>query len=224
MDSDTAEKNSEELFQIAKNLVNNHHVFEAMDFFEQAAEMGNMKAMKELVVWFLRAQRYCKTENVIRYAKTLADSGDVESMKNLAIIYRGKDILKSIEWFEKVAELGSSYAMRELGQIYCRGTYIEKNIQKAIEWYEKAAELGNFDAMHDLAVTYQRGNGVEKNIQKAIEWYEKAAKLDDWESMRALAKIYRDGDGVEKNEKKAAELLKRIDDKLDTLLNGVISY
>ena len=92
--------------------------------------------------------------------KWFEESGDAEKMIALAETYRVfdysnerlPDFDKIVEWYTKAADLGSSDAMKRLGELYLFGSYYgrEDDLEKAIEWYQKAADLGNADAQSYL--------------------------------------------------------------------------
>ncbi len=90
--------------------------------------------------------------------KWFEESGDAEKMIALAETYRVfdysnerlPDFDKIVEWYTKAADLGSSDAMKRLGELYLFGSYygMEDDLEKAIEWYQKAADLGNAEARY----------------------------------------------------------------------------
>jgi TPR repeat protein len=132
----------------------------AKDLYEQAAELGNSKALNNLG---------------LLYHYSLG----VE-----------KNYTKAKELYEKAAELGNSNALNNLGVLYNNGLGVEKNYTKAKELYEKAAELENSNALNNLGLLYHYGLGVEKNYTKAKELYEQAAELENRGALNNLRKLY----------------------------------
>ena len=121
-----------------------------------------------------------------------------------------KDLLKSIEYLNKAADLGVVNAIHGLGYINvngCEDKEIETNIPKAIEYYEKSAELGHTDSIHNLALLYEEGQGVKKDLKRAVKYYERAMEYDYADSIDNLGLIYQNGD-IEQGVKK--DLLKAI--------------
>jgi len=85
----------------------------------------------------------------------LAESGDVGSMSQIAIMYGAAqgvdlDFDKSIEWDEKAIQAGSITSMTNLGITHrMRG-----NVKKAKFWLEKALAAGDSEAALELAKMY----------------------------------------------------------------------
>ena len=96
---------------------------------------------------------------------------------------------KSIEWYEKAANLGSLTASYCLALIFKDSIWFGeeyKSLKKAIKWYEKIAENPTFilqwrlTAMYELAHIYlEGGEAVPRDEQKAAEWYEKLCEANN---------------------------------------------
>lgn len=114
--------------------------------------------------------------------------------------------IEKYNWLEDAANLGDSFAMLLLGNLYRNGYEgVEQNYKKAVEFYEKSAALGNTEAMCLLGSMYGFGKGVPKNPQKKLELYEKAAALGDNEAMYNLGIFYENGEDVPQDYQKARE-------------------
>ena len=61
-----------------------------------------------------------------------------------------KDATRTVELYERAAELESKDAHFSLGRMYHEGADVEKNTAKAIQHYEAAAMCGYSDARHNL--------------------------------------------------------------------------
>ena len=202
----------------------------AKEWYEKAAEKGNVDAMVNLgalyyeqrdktktIEWYEKAAEkgndwamfslgvlYSKQRD---YAKAIEWSEKaVEKGNGMAILFLGElyseqgDYAKAIEWYEKLAEKGSGWAMVCLGELY----YEQGDKTKAIEWFEKAAEKGNDLAMCVLGALYYE----QRDKTKAIEWFEKAAKKGNTDAMNNLGLLYKNqGDYAKAKEwyEKAAE-------------------
>lgn len=118
-----------------------------------------------------------------------AYAGNIEAMSYLGMMYWNEETYeKAKEWYETVADMGSSAesgsltefyvsdAMYELGNMYRYGFGVEKNYVVAKEWYERAAEKDCGPAMYSLGSMYENGEGVEINTELAQEWYAKYAE------------------------------------------------
>lgn len=121
------------------------------------------------------------------------------------IWYKGHELLESdinskrgLNLLHKAAELGSVYAMDELGEWYSKA-----NSEKAIYWYTQAAEHGFVNSMATLGRIYSENELVQKDIQMAIFWYVKAAENDYKYAARELGEIYSKGKDVPKDEHEA---------------------
>lgn len=144
----------------------------------------------------------------LKYYLKAAENGIVSAMVDSACIYfegKGgveKDIDKSIEWFKKAGQLGSSAALNNIGYIY--GTM--GNYKAAISWYEKAANLGDVVAMLNLSNTYRNEYNNKILAQK---WLKKAESLTDTAAIRRVAEFYFVEDFDKNHIGKAIELYKK---------------
>ena len=101
-----------------------------------------------------------------------------------------QDYKKTMEWFEKAADLGYGNAMNGIAYMYYSGQGVEQDYAKAMEWFEEAADLGDSYAMYYIAYMYQTGQGAEQDLVKALEWYEKSADLGNTDAMGSLGTYY----------------------------------
>lgn len=116
------------------------------DYFEKAAEQGDMKAQYHLF------ELFSEGEGV------------------------GKNIEEAVKWLRKSAALGNEEAQFQLGRCYAYGNGTEQNHNLAVFWYRKAAVEKNYaPAQRNLGLKYERGEGVEKNVKTAFQWYKCAA-------------------------------------------------
>lgn len=128
-----------------------------------------------------------------------------------AINNEERNLLKSVEWFEKASQDNDIEAMYFLGSIYENenDNFKSKELnnisnkdrrKKAFEWYEKAGLLGDMNSQAKLGYFYYKEIGVDKwSYEKSAEWYEKAAKQGHAESQFKLADYYYYGHGVKKD-------------------------
>lgn len=163
----------------------------AHQFYEQAVQAGNPKAIQEIValekkerVKRLRQQKHLagKTQRRgIADIQAQAGEGNPEAMRDLGRAYmQGRDIARdpalAIEWMNKAAAVGDAEAMADLARAYESGNAVEYNLATAYEWHIKAAEAGNARAQYQLGLGYARGIGVKKNKELAKHWLELARK------------------------------------------------
>ncbi len=91
--------------------------------------------------------------------------------------------------YRTLAEDGSLWAMRKLGQIYSVGDRVWEDDEEAFRWYEKAAKKGDIWSQFQVGVDLQYGRGVKKDLDAALEWYRRAAEQGSFEAQRELAKM-----------------------------------
>ena len=57
-----------------------------------------------------------------------------------------RDEKQAIAWFQKAADQGNLWAMRNLGNLYEKGLGVAKDCKTATAWYAKAAVSNHTDA------------------------------------------------------------------------------
>ncbi|CCF79808.1 hypothetical protein HBZS_102560 [Helicobacter bizzozeronii CCUG 35545] len=108
-----------------------------------------------------------------------------------------EDDQKSLEYYQKAAQMGSAEGYYKLGRTYEYGSYaVKQNIPKALEYYNKAGELGYAQAYDRLGFIYKMGDagsagdprdvGVDED--KSAEYYRKAEALNKQQEDKSPAK------------------------------------
>lgn len=167
---------------------------EAMRWYRQAAEAGNVAAM------FTLASRYDRGEGVekniaeaVKWYRQAAEAGDADAMVNLGNCYANgdieKDLAESVKWYRQAAEAGNSAAMFNLGNRYYKGEGVEQDFTEAVKWYRQAAEAGIPTAMYWLSYCYHSGKGVEQDFAEAAKWLRNAADAGDQTAKGALERL-----------------------------------
>jgi serine/threonine protein kinase/TPR repeat protein len=152
----------------------------AIPSFEQAAAMGEPRAMLEL------GKIYSAGDGV------------------------AKDPAKAAGWYRKSADLGNASAMVFLGALYAQGSGVPKDLTEAAKWIRKAADAGNAVAMDGLGQMYANGQGLPVDVAEAVAWYRKAVDNNNAPAMYHLGLILENGAGpVAKNPSEAAQLFQR---------------
>ncbi|UCH46595.1 MAG: sel1 repeat family protein [Betaproteobacteria bacterium] len=105
------------------------------------------------------------------------------------VAYSRGDIVDALQWYQKAAGMGDSYAQARLGYIY---DMAEEN-EQAVIWYRKAAEQGDPVGQHGLAQMYLNGEGVTRDVEQALALMKKAAEQDNLPSIVLLARTYEKG-------------------------------
>jgi TPR repeat protein len=143
-------------FMYAKGLGIHKDEIRAVEWFQKAADQGDIKAQYSLGFMYL---------------------------KGLGI---HKDEVKALKWYQKAADQGDMRAQHNLGAMYTNGQGVAKDQVRGVEWFQKAAIQGDIKAQYYLGVAYSYGRGVAKDEVKAREWYQKAADQGDMEAQILL--------------------------------------
>jgi serine/threonine-protein kinase len=153
---------------------------DAISLFQQAAGMGEPRAMLEL------GKMYSAGDGV------------------------GKDAAEAARWYRKAADLGNASAMVFLGALYVQGAGVPKDLGEAAKWIRKSADSGNAIAMDGLGQMYNNGQGVPTDAAQAVTWYRKAIDAGNAAAMYHLGLLLENGSGpVAKNAAEAAQLYQR---------------
>lgn len=105
---------SENLFLQGKRAQDNENFKQALDCFNESANLGNTRAMRAIAYIYY--------------------TGNKEISRNYD---------KSIEWWQKAAGLGSYIAMINLSKAYYKGIGVSQDQMKAVEFYLKAVQNGS---------------------------------------------------------------------------------
>ncbi len=122
----------------------------------------------------------------------LANSGDADAMTSLGYMYQNaqgceKNDAKTLELYEKAAELKQPYALYNLAILYMNGLGgVEHNQFKAHELFTEAAIREVPPAMYEVALMLERGLGCLQNYSEAAFWYEEGAKRGNLQSFNNL--------------------------------------
>ena len=124
----------------------------------------------------------------LAYLEEAAKQGYDAAENELAYYYETQgQYEKMIEYYEKAALKGNSFAQTNLGLCYHEGKGVMMDPQKALYWYRKASEQGDAYADYYIANLYDLTLHDEK---EAMKWYEKAAKAGVSEAIHDLAYTY----------------------------------
>ncbi len=108
--------------------------------------------------------------------------------------------------YQRLADMGYSPAVYELGLLYYNGEWwLKQDLKKSLAYHTKAAEMDNADAMFELYVLYSTGQGVKKDMKVAMDWCKKAADLGQFRACYNMGAFYYSGNGVPKDTKLSVE-------------------
>jgi TPR repeat protein len=185
---------------------------EAIDFFNQAKELGSADAYYYLSICYESGFGVpINNDKAFDLANKGYDLGSIPATYQLGAnirYYNGDDIdLKKkqakrlheknfiAKWFiDQFEKYKSPIYATEIGYMYISGTGgLEEYEEKSINWTKKGAILGDPRGQKALAYLYERGYseyGLEKNKKKAVEWYTNAAENGYAEAQYDLATYY----------------------------------
>ncbi len=196
----------------------------AVDFFEEAIDLGSAAAMYEYAK-HLETGRYGMPLDKEEAQELLQQSADAGFAK--ALYWLGKEALKSedgktqeksIPLLEKAAGGGEIRAMTLLAELYSKGVgTIAVSREKSAEWMDKAVHAYPCKA-HDIAAVaknYAKGVGTRQNAHKALDLYLRAAELGSPNAMRELGRMYARGLGVKPAPEKSIDWFRQGAEKGD---------
>lgn len=134
----------------------------AVEFFKQAAELGNVEILP-ILAWLYK--------------------------KGIGV---DQNLKEALSLYEKASEMGNSQSKKILAEYYVNGDGVAKDIKKAeqlkkdadeiktketIEYYQCQTNAGDTDNMFKLAECYETGVMTPKNIPEAIKLFKAASEL-----------------------------------------------
>lgn len=139
------------------------------EFYEKAADTGNIKVMMTVGDLYFNARDY---KNARRLYQKAADSGEWKAMARLAFSGEKDDKRKWLSetgrgWLEKAAQSGQEPTMKAL--LASEYTFPPADFQKATEWGEAAVEDGSKYGRLILAQIYSN--------KEAGQYYDQAKAL-----------------------------------------------
>lgn len=120
---------------------------------------------------------------------------------------RNENYAKAIEWYQKSAAQGDSWAQNALASLYHKGRGVAQDYKKAMELYQQSAAQNNNRAYSNIGDLYAEGLGVKRDDKKAFEYYTKAFEAGNPYVYKELIEFYMNGRGVAKDEVNAFKLL-----------------
>ncbi|MDD4099067.1 MAG: SEL1-like repeat protein, partial [Lentisphaeria bacterium] len=173
----------------------------AAKLFEQAAGLGNGKAMFNLGLCYDGGFGVGKSLDKARdwYAKA-ADAGVPEAQLKIAVIAEDSgDYSLAMKYLRQLAEAGNAACMRKVAIFILNGLGDPAPAAEAVELLSRAALKGDIRAQVRLADCYQRGIGAERDYQEMFSWLNMAAQDGDPEAQAKLGYCYQTGMGTVRN-------------------------
>ena len=133
---------------------------------------------------------YYKHENnkeALHWLERAASNDEPYALYQLGLYYAEKaDLAKSIQYYQRAAELNYGDALLELYYIYGEGIGVEQDEDKALFFLKKVAELGNQEAIEELAAMALSGQG-SMDAKETEYWIKKASYTE--EMLKELDKL-----------------------------------
>ena len=133
---------------------------------------------------------YYKHENnkeALHWLERAASNDEPYALYQLGLYYVEKaDLTKSIQYYQRAAELNYGDALLELYYIYGEGIGVEQDEDKALFFLKKAAESGNQEVLDELAAMALSGQG-NMDAKEAEYWIKKAGYTE--EMLKELDKL-----------------------------------
>lgn len=204
---EAAELGHVEAAYYAGNIIRQNYTYiteESEEYYRQAAQGGDVYAMLRLsqndsLCGTLRDCDYDQeawVDKALDNALSRAENGDSEAMMELFSVYwRKGQKSKALEWTEKAAQQGNSFAQywlavslldeRKMG-FYWTESGRRKDILK---WLRASAEQGFPPAIEKLAVEYKE----DGRFKEANEWVDRLGETDYFDGLYNYGLILVDG-------------------------------
>ena len=151
-----------------------------------------------------------------RKLEKAAEMGDMYAQFNLGVMYmRGDggapDPAKALEWFQKSADQGCSFAQHALGQLCQNPKIVSRDVISAEaqrDYFTQAADQGHADALYRLAMIDLMGNTFnwpQGASPAVISQLRLAAEKEHPKAQNSLAWVYEHMKDIDPNKQKENE-------------------
>lgn len=162
-------------YALADYLLINEKLEEALYWYKELAESGNIDAMHDTGVVYDMLGK--EEKEIIYWYKKAAVLGNIKAQNDLhSVLKDAGRISESLYWLKKAAENNEFLALYNLGNKYHNGDNelgINKDMNKAIEYYTKSANAGYIKAEYKLGLVYET---TKDNYKTSTYWYERVVK------------------------------------------------
>lgn len=202
----------------------------AIEWFKKGVRRCDTHCMNHLSAIYLSEDTICRkwkdTQTGIDLLKRAGKLGDGDAYAQLGAFYSMgnehvcKDDDKYFEYTQKGAELGSAWAICNLGVAYASGYGVEKDLDKAVELWRQSSDMGTAHASLSLHSHYF---GKDNALSK--KYLLKAAKQGSKDANRVIGFHYYDGTILfERNYNQAFAYFKQAADMGDITACEKIAY
>jgi uncharacterized protein len=208
--SNVQQNNSEALYILALQHINQSQYSKAVPLLEEAANQGHASAQNWLGFCYKNGQGITQDDaKAVKYYRLAADHGLADAQFNLGVCYSGKgvtqDHAQAVKYFRLAADQGDASAQYNLGLCYKKGQGITQDYAQAVKYYHLAADHGLAAAQYNLGVCYYKGHGVIQDYAKAVKYFRLATDQELAAARNDLGLCYKIGHGVIQDDAKAVK-------------------
>jgi len=199
------------VFQRGRGALAAGEVERAADLFEQAYQMGHVRAGYLLGrLNYLGAGMDRNREKAVELYGSAAERGDAYALHSLGMAQiKGEGTKQNEkEGLEKLlqsVEAGHTFSFNAIGNFYMRGQHLEENVDRAVYYFNRSASREDIYGYHNMGVLYRDGKGTEQDFDAALGWFTKAHEGGHPAAGTAIGLLYFNGQGVEKSEEQATK-------------------
>lgn len=208
-DIEDDEQRGKELYELGMSYCREENYESAVEYFEQAAELGCKEAIESLADWYYNGEY--NVYEAYKWFKRLANSEDNDACYILGNICSEEldipDYEEAVYWYKKAVELGNYDAYYSLGHCYEYGLGVKADSDMAQEYYIEALLTGDENAKYaiDCDFVYKKGCCLynEKKYAEALEYLYIAAENGHALALYDIGYAFEYGRGVEKDVEEA---------------------
>ena len=177
-------------------------VEEAEKIFEELLQSEDEKALIENGISF---HRRGENDKAAKFFRRAAELGSITAMNRIGILCADAiSVEERLSWYKKAVELGDTFAMVNIGDMYYFGDGVKMDKKIAFKFYLQAAEQDEVDMPEQVGLMYYLGIGTEVDYEKALYWTKNALQYSNNPvASYTLAEMYFHGCGVEQNYEEA---------------------
>ncbi|MET1415338.1 caspase family protein [Roseibium sp. HPY-6] len=184
---------------------------QASDYFEQAYQMGHVRAGQVLGrMYFLGAGIDRDQNKAVELYRKAAERGDAYALHSLGMAeIKGEGTEQNEEaGLEKLlqsVEAGHTFSFNAIGGFYLSGDHVEENVDRAVYYYNRSASREDIYGYLNMGTLYRDGLGTPQDFEAALGWFTKAHEGGHPAAGTAIGLLYFNGQGVEKSTEQATK-------------------
>ena len=155
---------------------------EAMKWYREAANEGNLMALNNIALMYSKGlgveQDYSEA---MKFYTMAAEKGLPAAEHNVGIYYASgnlgrQNLRKAIHWWNKAALHGYKISQEEMSRV--------------LAWLRQSGEQGgNSESLCILGELYEKGEGVPQDMNQAIKFYKLAAEQNNENALKNLRRL-----------------------------------